>query len=139
MISTGVPDNTHEEAEATVTRALAMKALPKFVPHGALAVLAAALLLPTSADGANATPKDGTIAYVLTDLHWAIYQTPDAKAECPQGFNEGNREQFKKLFPDDGQKRTLVETQLRREIDGWYPTTAPDPFPFKEAGGPTAY
>jgi hypothetical protein len=84
-------------------------------------------------------PKDGTIAYVLTDLHWAIYESADGKTECPVGFNEGNREQFKKLFPNDGQQRTLQETQLRREIDGWYPTTAPDLFPFHEAGGPTAY
>jgi hypothetical protein len=83
-------------------------------------------------------PKDGTVAYVLTDLHWAIWQSPDGKTECPDGFNEGNREQFKALFPNDGQTRTLLQTQLRREIDGWYPTTLPDPFPFHEAGGPTA-
>lgn len=83
-------------------------------------------------------PKDGTVAYVLTDLHWAIWQSPDGKTECPQGFNEGNREQFKQLFPEDGQTRTLLQTQLRREIDGWYPTTLPDQFPFHEAGGPTA-
>lgn len=95
---------------------------------------------PTSTAAPNASPpKGGTIAYVLTDLHWAIYESSDGKTECPDGFNEGNREQFKKLFPQDGQHRTLEQTQLRREIDGWYPTTAPDLFPFHEAVGPTAY
>ncbi len=26
--------------------------------------------------------KDGTIGYVMTDLHWKAYVTPDAKYEC---------------------------------------------------------
>ena len=107
------------------------------------AVLAAALAstaLTSAARGAEAdAPPGGTIAYVLTDLHWAVYQSPDGKTECPAGFNEGNREQFKALFPGDGTKRPLLETQLRREIDAWYPTTAPEPFAFHEAGGPTSY
>ncbi len=89
--------------------------------------------------GDPVAPNSGTIAYVLTELHWGIYESPDGKIECPTGFNEGNREQFKRLFPENGSTRTLLETQLRREIDGWYPTTAPEQFEFKEAGGPTAY
>jgi hypothetical protein len=88
--------------------------------------------------GGDATaPKDGTIAYVVTSLHWATYQTKDGKQECPQGFNEGPREQFKSLFPDDGAKRTLEATQIRRETESWFPTTAPDLFPFRDAGGST--
>jgi hypothetical protein len=108
-------------------------------------ILGVTLLGASGAQGADpgaakdAAPKDGTIAYVLTDLHWGVYESSDGKTECPDGINEGNREQFKRLFPNDGQSRTLLETQLRREIDGWYPTTAPDLFPFHEAGGPTAY
>jgi hypothetical protein len=98
---------------------------------------------PTEAPPTSAAelppPKDGTIAYVLTDLHWAVFESADGKTECPQGYNEGNREHFKKLFPEDGTSRTLLETQLRREVDGWYPTTAPEQFKFLEAGGPTAY
>lgn len=84
-------------------------------------------------------PPGGTIAYVLTDLHWAVYESVDGKTECPQGYNEGNREHFKHLFPENGQGRTLLDTQLRREVDGWYPTTAKEQFKFNEAGGPTAY
>jgi hypothetical protein len=84
------------------------------------------------------TLKDGTIAYVLTNMYWDIY-SENMKAECPDGINqEGNREEFKQLFPE-GSKRTVVDTQLRREIDGWYPTTAPEPFPFHYAGGPISY
>jgi hypothetical protein len=88
---------------------------------------------------APASVSGNTIAYVLTELHWAVYESTDGKTECPQGYNEGNREHFKQLFPEDGHSRTLQETQLRREVDGWYPTTAPDEFKFKEAQGPTAY
>ena len=113
------------------------------------AVVAAAGLAASgpSAFGANpesapaampATLKDGTIAYVLTNMYWDIY-SEDFKAECPDGINkEGNREEFKQLFPENS-KRTVLDTQLRREIDGWYPTTAPEPFPFHYAGGPTSY
>ena len=85
-----------------------------------------------------AAPANGTIAYALTNLHWANYQTADGKAECPEGFNEGNREQFKKLYPESGPKRTLVGTQLQWEIESWYPTLADDGFKFQEARGPTA-
>ena len=84
---------------------------------------------PDTAPAAQA-PKNGTIAFVLTNMYWDIY-SEDLKTECPHGLNkEGNREEFKQLFPNDGTQRTLAETQLRREIDGWYPTTAPDAFPF---------
>ncbi len=85
-----------------------------------------------------AVPPGGTIAYALTNLHWAIYQTPDGKAECPEGYNEGNREQFKKLYPESGPKRTLLGTQLQWEVESWYPTLADDGFKFLEARGPTA-
>jgi hypothetical protein len=107
---------------------------------GALAILTLLAIGSDAALAADATaPKDGTVAYVLTDLHWAVYESADGKTECPAGFNEGNREHFKKLFPENGTARTLLDTQLRREIDGWYPSTAPEPFEFHEAGGPTAY
>jgi len=99
----------------------------------------AVVLTSTAAWGADASPvKDGKIAFALTGLHWATYQTKDGKQECPNGINQGPREQFHILFPDDGKKRTLIETQLRREIDGWFPTTAPEPWKYSEAGGPTS-
>lgn len=82
--------------------------------------------------------KDGKIGYALTMRHWAIYQTPEGKAECPQGFNDGPREQFKILFPDDGTKRTLIETQLSRESEVWHPGTSAEPYPFLEVVGKTS-
>lgn len=72
----------------------------------------------TAADLENV--RDGRIGYVLTTLHWATYQTAGAK-ECPNGFNDGPREQFKTLFPEGKRKYTLMETQIARESEGWYP------------------
>jgi len=71
-------------------------------------------------------------------VHGATYHTKDKKQECPDGFNDGPREQYKALFPDGGQQRSLLETQLRREVDVWFATAAPDKFAFRYAAGPTA-
>lgn len=107
--------------------------------HFRATVLSIALLGSGSAFGAEAAvSKDGTIAYALTSLYWANHQTPEGRSECPQGFNDGNREQFKQLYPEDGQQRLFEKTQLKREIDSWYPTTASEPLVFREAVGPTA-
>ena len=102
-----------------------------------VALLLAALSLPLPCAAGADAPPGGTIAYVITNMWWALQATPEAK-ECPQGINEGNREQFKKLFPDTGAPRNLVDTQLRREIDGFHPTNSPDLFPFSEGQGPAA-
>jgi hypothetical protein len=104
---------------------------------GLVAILFAFLVAPAVRAG-DFVPEDGTIAYAWTGLHWTATHSKDVKQECPQGFNLGPREEFKALFPDDEPKRTVLDTQLRREIDGWYPTTAPEPFPFREAKGPLA-
>ena len=82
-------------------------------------------------------PAGSSIAYVLTNMSWAMQSTPGA-AECPKGLNEGTREQFKQLFPDNGTKRSFESTQLRREIDGFHPTTAAEPFAYREGEGPVA-
>jgi hypothetical protein len=108
-----------------------------------VAAMAVAMVGARSASAATVTEggyalKDGTIGYVLTDRYWAVYETKDGKAECPQGMNDGPREQFKKLFPDDGTKRTVMEAQLKREGEQWHPSTSPDPFPFHDAQGKTS-
>ena len=101
-----------------------------------LAGLAAASL--TAAAAAESPVRDGRIGYVMTDLFWSVYQTPDAKEECPRGFNDGPREQFEKLWPDlEG--KTVVETQLAQEIRTWHPTAAPDGFEFLEVEGTRSY
>jgi hypothetical protein len=86
----------------------------------------------------SAAPENGTIGYVMTNLFWAVYQTPDGKTECPRGYNDGPREQFEILFPD-GTERTVVDTQLKQEIETWHPTTEPDPLPFLEVEGNVSY
>lgn len=81
---------------------------------------------------------DGRIGYVMTDLFWSVYQTPDAQEECPRGFNDGPREQFAKLFPNH-EEMSVEETQLAQEIRTWHPDTDPDPFEFLEVEGPHAF
>lgn len=100
-----------------------------------------ALVTPFTAradNGAPLVPRDGAIGYVMTDLFWSVYQTPDAKEECPNGFNDGPREQFEVLFPTSV-PRTVVDTQLKQEIETWHPTPQADSFPFYEAEGPLSY
>jgi hypothetical protein len=82
--------------------------------------------------------KDRKIGFALTHKYWAVYETEGAKTECPQGFNDGPREQFKKLY-GDGKKRTIVEAQLAREGAQWHPTTEPEKFKFIEAQGNVSY
>jgi len=92
----------------------------------------------TDAGEAPLAPKNGTIGYVLTDMIWAVYQTPGGKTECPDGLNGlGPREQFEVRYPKN-KKRTLLDTQLRYEVETWYPKLSPaDSFPFHEAVGPS--
>jgi hypothetical protein len=104
------------------------------------ALAAIAALSVGSAWGADTSfpaPKDRTIGYVLTDLKWAVYQSPGGKTECPKGLNIlGPREQFEVLYPKN-KKRTVIDTELQFESNTWYPTTEPDRFPFHEAVGPS--
>src|SRR5271165_5357919 len=68
-----------------------------------------ALALPTYGAHAGGV-SNRTIGYVLTNKYWAVYETPGGRVECPNGFNDGPREQFAKLFPNDGKTRTLLQT-----------------------------
>ena len=103
-----------------------------------LCVLGVAFAFSAPAAAAEtSTVRDGTIGYALKSLFWAVHQTPDGKAECPEGVNLfGPRETFKALFPQDkGQKWTIEESHLAREIEGWFPSDKPEKFPYLEAGG----
>ncbi len=102
-------------------------------------ILAAIAMLVTAVCAADDTAPPGqTIAYAVTNLSWALQSTP-AMSECPNGLNEGVREQFKLLFPDVAvNKRTLVDTQLRRQVESYHPTAARDALPFLEGEGPIA-
>ena len=102
-----------------------------------VAVFAALVSAAGHADDAPA-PEGRTIAYVATNLSWALQSTPEM-SECPRGLNDGVREQFKLLFPEaDTGKRPLEDTQLRRQVESYHPTVAPDALPFLEGEGPVA-
>jgi len=96
--------------------------------------VAAATSMTSSNLKADSSLRDGTIGYVITDLFWSVYQTEDAKQECPRGFNDGPREQFAKLYPNY-EDMTVEETQLLQEIQTWHPTTEPDNFEFLAVEG----
>ncbi len=103
-----------------------------------MTIVGMAFSASVAADVTPMTLRDGRIGYVMTNLFWSVYQTPDAKEECPKGFNDGPREQFEILFPDV-ESRTVVDTQLAQEIETWHPTTEPDPLPFYDIEGPYSY
>lgn len=107
-----------------------------------LRATSAIVALATSALGSAANAQEGqailndrAIAYVMTMEEWAMHKTPGAKSECPNGMNEGPREQFKVLFPDDGSKRTVLDTRLAREATIYFPEPDSENMPFKEAQG----
>lgn len=77
--------------------------------------------------------RDRSIAYAVAGGHWGLYQSPDGKAECPQGINEvGPREAFTALFPNLG---PVGETQMARESAVQFPMDREEQYPFREAGG----
>jgi hypothetical protein len=116
------------------------KTLSKLLRCGGAATLAG-LALGTAAPQAGAeVPDGGRIGYVLTERHWAIYQTEEAREECPDGFNIGPREQFDELFPEQaGVQRTELDTRLAREGDRFHLSMEPDQFEFHVAQGTHAY
>ena len=98
----------------------------------------AAFLAAVAARADGVAPEGNSIAYVATNLSWALQSTPEM-SECPRGLNDGVREQFKLLFPEtEGQDRVFEDTQLRRQVESYHPTVAPDALPFLEGEGPVA-
>lgn len=97
--------------------------------------LAIAMAMSAGATTASAEGviNNRTVGYALTSARWAIQQTPDGKSECPEGFNEGPREQFKALFPNGG---SVEQTQLAYESRVRYPLDQEMKFPYREAKGP---
>ncbi|MSR16066.1 MAG: hypothetical protein EXR86_16255 [Gammaproteobacteria bacterium] len=84
----------------------------------------------------DVAPPGRSIGYAFSEIIWGVYETKDAKEECPQGVVAlGPREEYKLQFPDDGTKRKVVDTQMVREADVWWPKAEPNQFPFREAGG----
>ena len=99
-----------------------------------IGLVAVTALIGSSAQTNDSALRDRAIGYVMTDLFWSVYKTPDAKQECPRGFNDGPREQFEQLYPYH-EGLTVEETQLKQEIETWHPSTEPDGFEFLEVEG----
>lgn len=97
--------------------------------------LFAASATPASADSIEPRIKDRRIGFAMTRREWAVHRTPGMKDECPNGLNDGPREQFAILFPEGKRKWTLEESQLAREGEIYFPTHSEDNFVFKEAQG----
>src|SRR3954468_21288070 len=75
--------------------------------------------------------QNHSIGYVMTGENRAIYETPGGKTECPQGYNDGPREQFKVLYPKED-TWTMVGTRLAREAETWLPSAKPEALPYHE-------
>ena len=115
-----------------------LKSLTSLATAGGIAL---SLLGGGAAMAGNETfvPENRSIAYAFTTIYWSMYETKDGKEECPNGINEmGPREQFKAMFPEDGTKRKMVDTQIKREAEVWWPDTTPDAYPIPPAAGKIA-
>jgi hypothetical protein len=98
---------------------------------------AAVVMWSATAATASADPvelKDHKIGFALTNALWALYQTASGKEECPTGFNEGPREQFKAMFPNGG---SVEKTQLAYESMVRYPLDKELKFPYHQVAGKT--
>jgi hypothetical protein len=112
-----------------------MSFISKTFATASLCAAMAAAGVAAKADEA-APLKDGRIGYAVADAHFAVYQTPDGKQECPQGLNpHGPREIFKVLWPKGG---TMEETILLRQRANAFPAEHPAQFPYIETSGNTA-
>jgi len=112
---------------------------------GAAAWLLPALLLDVGTSQAaplqeqSSLLAQGRIGYVVFNRHWSLYQTGDGKAECPNGFNDGPREEFKKLYDVTAKKLSVVDTQLQWEGNQWHPSTSKYQLPFREVRSKVSY
>ena len=92
----------------------------------ALMIAGGASIPALGAFAADSVIQNRTIGYVMTSEFKGIYDTKD-KQECPDGLNDGPREQFKVQFPEKpGVKYKLTDTELARESDIWWPKKTPD-------------
>jgi hypothetical protein len=122
-------------------------------PVGAAMAAAALALMSAAAHGApiqnasaqNAYAQAGTISLVLGSFDFALYQTPNAKQECPQGFQFKQAENYAAQFATPEAKKAQGEKfgyYTNRGPNGenvfYFPTAAKDPLPFRAAQGPTA-
>jgi hypothetical protein len=92
---------------------------------------------------AQAAPT--TISLVLGSWHFALYETPNAKEECPDGFQFKQADNYKAQFPTPEERRAREEKfgyYVNRGPQGenvfYFPTVVKDPLPFRAVQTKTA-
>jgi hypothetical protein len=102
--------------------------------------------------GASASESDtplqqgGTIGLVVGSLRFALFESPEAKQECPQGFTHKLMDNYSAEYPTD-EAKSARERQFgyytNRGPNGenvfHFPTAVQDPLPFRAAAGATAF
>lgn len=103
-------------------------------------VLAGTALLTAPA---SAAPAGGTIGLVVTDIRYALYETPDAKEECPDGLQVGEVVQFKAMPGLQEHMARFGGTAHNRGPNGetanFVPLAVTDPIPFHELNTTKGY
>jgi hypothetical protein len=105
--------------------------MPCRVTHFAC-LLAATSLWPASALALG----PGTIGLVVTDIRYALYETPEGKEECPDGLQVGEVVQFKSM-PDHLEHMakyggTTANRGKNGELANFVPLAIEEPIPFRE-------
>ncbi len=111
-----------------------------------LGFLAAGIALAVAgAASAQVAPPDRTIGLVIGGWRFGLYETENAKTECPDGFQFKQAQNYAAQFPTP-EARKAREQQfgyyVNRGPNGenafYFPTTVTDPLPFRAAQGATA-
>jgi hypothetical protein len=91
---------------------------------------------------APANQKPGTIGLVLGTWRYALYETPNGKDECPEGFQFKQAQNFAAQFPTDAAKKAHGEQfgyYANRGPHGenvfYFPMSVEDPLPFRAVHG----
>jgi hypothetical protein len=85
----------------------------------------------------DVAPPGRSVGYVLTSKIWSTFTGPQGtdannKVDCPEGMNDGPREQFAIMYPGDPKNAKLMDTQFERIRAVWHPKTDRESFHFKE-------
>lgn len=93
----------------------------------------------------KAAAQSGVIGLVIGEWRFALYETEDGKAECPDGFTIKQAQNYAAQFPTPEARKAHGERfgyYVNRGPHGenvfYFPTVVTDPLPFRAAQGPTA-
>jgi predicted lipoprotein with Yx(FWY)xxD motif len=97
-------------------------------------------------DAAVRRPADGVIGFVLSSRYEGLYETPNGKDECPDGFQPSLIKNYREAYPNEADRvahdeRFAYHANLGPNGENVFfnPTAFKDPLPFKELRGKIAY